>query len=405
MSASLGVDPSCPIASIASLHDDRSARLVDGAAPGRTHVLQLLQSARDDAAFFVWQRDTAEPSGALVGPLSRERASAHFDAALQRARGDGLLVQLVGSNGAAEGSADALLFPVQPLSSERRKRAFGDVPIGEVRQFWDERPCNLKHGTAPVGTKEFFDQVEARKYRVEPHIRRFADFERWRGCDVLEVGCGLGTESVNFARAGARLTAVDLSERSVELTRQRLAVQGVSGTVLVADAETLADTLAAHNGAGSAPPQFDLVWSFGVLHHTPSPSAAVAQLARLVKRGGELRIMVYAKVSYKLFFLMRETGVWDFARIDELLGEYSEAQSGCPVTYSYTEDDVRTSLLPPADWDVVSVEKDHIFAYSIPEYRQHQYVRERCWANVSDDDFRKLERELGWHLLIRAKRR
>lgn len=115
--------------------------------------------------------------------------------------------------------------------------------------------------------------------------------------------------------------------------------------------------------------------------------------------------MVYAKVSYKLFFLMRETGVWDFARIDELLGEYSEAQSGCPVTYSYTEDEVRSTLLPASDWEVLSVEKDHIFAYSIPEYRQHQYVRERCWANVSDDDFHKLERELGWHLLVRAKRR
>jgi SAM-dependent methyltransferase len=105
---------------------------------------------------------------------------------------------------------------------------------------------------------------------------------------------------------------------------------------LVADAESLGDTLAARSGDGRVP-QFDLVWSFGVIHHTPSPAAAVRELARLVKPGGELRLMVYAKVSYKLFFLMRETGVWDFARIDELLGEYSEAQSGCPVTYSYTE--------------------------------------------------------------------
>lgn len=246
------------------------------------------------------------------------------------------------------GTATDLLFSATALSAPRRRRAFESVPIDDVRRFWDERPCNLKHGTAPVGTKQFFDQVEARKYKVEPHIPRFADFPRWRDCDVLEVGCGLGTESVNFARAGARLTAVDLSSRSAELTRQRLAVQGVAGTVLVADAESLSGALAAHSADGRVP-QFDLVWSFGVIHHTPSPAAAVRELARLVKPGGELRLMVYAKVSYKLFFLMRETGVWDFARIDELLGEYSEAQSGCPVTYSYTEQEVRDELLPASE--------------------------------------------------------
>jgi SAM-dependent methyltransferase len=396
----MSIDALCPIASIASLHGDRTARLNKSAGDAGEpagFVAQVLKSAHDDAAFFVWQRHLSSTSGTLVGPLSEMAALAQFDAAQLAAKASGFDVA------ASEGVGAQVLFPVQPLSSARRQRAFNAVPIDDVRRFWDERPCNLKHGTAPIGTKEYFDQVEARKYRVEPHIPRFADFERWRGCDVLEVGCGLGTESVNFARHGARLTAVDLSERSAELTRQRLAVQGVSGDVLVADAETLSQTLAARHGG--AAPQFDLAWSFGVLHHTPSPGAAIAQLAQLVKRGGELRIMVYAKVSYKLFFLMRETGVWDFARIDELLGEYSEAQSGCPVTYSYTEDEVRSTLLPASDWEVLSVEKDHIFAYSIPEYRQHQYVRERCWANVSDDDFHKLERELGWHLLVRAKRR
>lgn len=346
----------------------------------------------------MWQRD--DDNGVLFGPIRDESGAVRKfnDLIASVSSTEHVLCQ------SGVGAANELLFSASALSAPRRQRAFDSVPIDDVRRFWDERPCNLKHGTAPVGTKEFFDQVEARKYRVEPHIPRFADFARWRNCDVLEVGCGLGTESVNFARAGARLTAVDLSERSAELTRQRLQVQGVAGTVLVADAESLGDTLAARSGDGRVP-QFDLVWSFGVIHHTPSPAAAVRELARLVKPGGELRLMVYAKVSYKLFFLMRETGVWDFARIDELLGEYSEAQSGCPVTYSYTEAEVRDTLLPASEWEVVSVEKDHIFAYSIPEYRQHQYVREACWANVPEDEFRKLERELGWHLLVRAKRR
>src|SRR4051812_1480572 len=114
------------------------------------------------------------------------------------------------------------LFDAKALA--KRSRTFADVPIDEVRKFWDDRPCNIRHGTAPIGTREYFDQVEARKYRVEPHIVAFADAKRWRDCDVLEVGCGLGTESVNFTRAGARLVAVDLSPKSVELTRQRMCV-------------------------------------------------------------------------------------------------------------------------------------------------------------------------------------
>jgi hypothetical protein len=61
------------------------------------------------------------------------------------------------------------------------------VPIDDVRAYWDARPCNLRHGTAPVGTREYFDQVEARKYRVEPHIVAFADAPSWRSKDVLEV--------------------------------------------------------------------------------------------------------------------------------------------------------------------------------------------------------------------------
>ena len=241
----------------------------------------------------------------------------------------------------SDGEGAEALFSATSLQSERRRRAFAAVPLADVRQFWNDRPCNLRHGRAPIGTREYFDQVEERKYRVEPHIRTFAEFERWRDCDVLEVGCGLGTETVNFARAGARIVAVDLSERSVELTRQRLQVMNQNATTLVADAESLTSALETYFEAQKASvPQFDLIWSFGVVHHTPHPARAVAEMAKLLKTGGELRLMVYSKVSYKLFFLMRETGVWDFSSIDQLIGEYSEAQSGCPVTYSYTAEEL-----------------------------------------------------------------
>ena len=106
--------------------------------------------------------------------------------------------------------------------------AFESIRLDEVQAYWDARPCNVRHSTQPVGTRAYFDEVEARKYRVEPHIRSFADFARWKGKRVLEIGCGIGTDTINFARAGAEVTAVDLSPKSLEIARARADVFGLS---------------------------------------------------------------------------------------------------------------------------------------------------------------------------------
>lgn len=84
------------------------------------------------------------------------------------------------------------------------------VPISAVQEYWDRRPCNIRHSSQPIGTRDYFDEVEARKYLVEPHIPEFAQFRRWDGKKVLEVGCGIGTDTINFARHDPTVTAVDL---------------------------------------------------------------------------------------------------------------------------------------------------------------------------------------------------
>src|ERR1035441_6796818 len=99
--------------------------------------------------------------------------------------------------------------------------SFQDVPITKVSDYWNARPCNIRHSSQPVGTREYFDEVEARKYLVEPHIPGFAEFERWKGRKVLEIGCGIGTDTINFARCGAEVTAVDLTEKSLEVAPHR----------------------------------------------------------------------------------------------------------------------------------------------------------------------------------------
>ncbi len=162
-----------------------------------------------------------------------------------------------------------------------------------VQEFWDETPCGSKHAEAPEGSRAFFEQVERRRYELEPFIPAYADFESARGETVLEVGVGLGTDLVRFARAGALVTGVDFSERAVELVRRRLEFEGLEGEVLVADAESLP----------FADSSFDRVYSWGVLHHTPDTAAAVAEAARVLRPGGKLCVMLYGRRSWVGFAL------------------------------------------------------------------------------------------------------
>jgi len=273
------------------------------------------------------------------------------------------------------------------------EQTFVDVPIDSVRDFWNAHPCNLRHSPQPVGTREYFDDVERRKYFVEPHIPVFAEFDKWKGKRVLEVGCGIGTTTMSFARAGAMVTAIDLSSESAALTRQRAEVYGVQDRVqvFVGDAEQLSSLVPVET--------YDLVWSFGVIHHSPHPDRIVQEIRKFMTPESEFRLMVYSRVSYKLFWIMKEEGIWDMGRIDELIARNSEAQTGCPVTYSYTYDSVRTLL---QGYRVLDASKSHIFTWDIPAYRRYEYKKDAAWANVSDEELASLEKEIGWHMLVKA---
>src|SRR5881628_1594338 len=146
---------------------------------------------------------------------------------------------------------------------------FQQTPLGKVQEYWNSRPCNIQHSPKEVGTREYFDEVEARKYFVEPHIPRFAEFERWKGKSVLEIGCGIGTDTINFARHGAAVTAVDLSTASIDVARQRAEVFGLSDRIQFVQGNS--EELDRLVEAG----KFDLVYSFGVIHHTPHPDRVI----------------------------------------------------------------------------------------------------------------------------------
>lgn len=266
--------------------------------------------------------------------------------------------------------------------------------LNSVKKFWNDRPCNIRHSDKAVGTKEYFSEVEQKKYRAEPHIPKFAEFEKWNGKSVLEIGCGLGTDTINFARNGAHVTAVDLSESSLALAEKRAKLFSVDSNIQFyqANAEKLSDTVPLND--------FDLVYSFGVIHHTPEPQNVINEIKKYMGPDSELRIMLYSKFSYKLFRIMKETGNWDLSRAEKLLAEYSEAQTGCPVTYTYTFDDISNLL---SGFEILQIKKDHIFTWDIDHYKRHEFKKDPAWENVSDEYLAQMEKELGWHTLVQAR--
>ena len=267
--------------------------------------------------------------------------------------------------------------------------------IESVQAYWNERPCNIRHSNREFGTKEYFDDVEWRKYFVEPHIPVFANFLEWKDKKVLEIGCGIGTDTINFVKQAAILTSVDLSTESLKVTEQRLKVYGIEDKVNLkfANAEKLSEYV--------TPEPYDLVYSFGVLHHTPNPVAAFEEVKKFMDKDSIFKLMVYNKGAFKVFQILEEYE-FDYSNADELIAKHSEAQTGCPVTYSYTPKEI-TNILESIGFEVTDVYIDHIFPYKVEQYKKYEYVKEDIWEEMSGDAFSTFESKYGWHLMVTAK--
>ena len=252
----------------------------------------------------------------------------------------------------------------------------------QIINYWNNQPCNIKHSSCEVGTREYFEEVEKRKYFVESHIPEFAEFDKWSGKKVLEIGCGIGTDAVNFAKHGAEYTGIELSEKSLEITKKRFDVFGLKGSFFNLDAQNME----ALSNVGS---DFDLIYSFGVIHHSPDPQKIIDNCLQILKpNGGTLKVMVYAEHSWKKIM------------IDSGLDQY-EAQSNCPVAFTYTNDQVYQMF---SRFSNIQICQEHIFPYKISEYRQYQYKKEEWFEHMPDEIFRTLEKKLGWHLCITCQK-
>lgn len=211
-----------------------------------------------------------------------------------------------------------------------------------VQAFWDDAACGETYakGEDPI---EAFEAHRASRYELEPFIPGFAKFEEATGLQVLEIGVGMGADHVRFAQAGpARLVGLDLTPRAVALTRERAAGLGVDATVFVGDAEHLAfpDHL------------FDLVYSWGVLHHSPDTQAALREVRRVLRPGGVARIMVYHRASIVGALLWLRYGLGrgrPTMRLDDIYATYLES----PGTKAYAPKEA-TAMLREAGFSAVS---------------------------------------------------
>lgn len=251
--------------------------------------------------------------------------------------------------------------------------------LEDVRAYWNEYVNDTEVTDLPVGSPEFFEALEKYRYEKIDYLKDYVDFPRYAGKKVLEIGCGVGMDLLQFARAGADVAARDLTENAVELARKNLAREGFRGDIQVGNAESLK----------LGDESFDVVYSHGVLHHTVDTERALAEVHRVLKPGGEAIIMLYNRRSW-------------FAFVAWLSGTNVEhRQKDAPIIRMYTTAECRSLFRTFRDVSIHvdrfpkrTVKFDNLFA----KLNNHLLVP---FFELLPDAVR---RPLGFHIMIRARK-
>lgn len=211
-----------------------------------------------------------------------------------------------------------------------------------VREFWDAASCGEIYATGS-SERDYYDSHRIARYKLEPYIAEFAQFPEGRNLDVLEVGVGMGADHVEWGRAGCHsLTGVDFTPRAVEHTQRRMCEYGMVSKVMVADAEHLPFPDNA----------FDMIYSWGVIHHSPNTQAASHEILRVLRPGRTALVMIYHRYSLTGYMLWARYGLMaghPFRSLDSIYAEHLES----PGTKAYSVEEARAMF---AGFSEVNVE-------------------------------------------------
>lgn len=266
----------------------------------------------------------------------------------------------------------------------------------DVINYWDNRPCNSGHSSQKTGSLEFHNQVSEKRYLVEPHILEFADFKSYNKLNVLEIGSGIGTDAFQFAKSGAIVKSGDISSRSIQICNE------IKKNMTLDSIEFFCHDFENPDLPIDSSFQPDLIYSFGVIHHSPNPQNVFKNLSMWARPGTKVKIMVYSRFSTKAIALYFRYCLKSRFNYDRAVAMQSEAQFGSPYTFTYTRRKIK-KILEESEVKVTNIYKRHIFTYKISEYKENIYVKRLYWKFIPKKVMKILENSLGWHLLIEGE--
>ncbi len=259
------------------------------------------------------------------------------------------------------------------------------MKLSKVKRYWNKQPCNIKFSSKKKLSKEYFKDITKKKYFVEKHIPSFAEFKKYKNKKVLEIGCGIGTDAVEFIKHGAIYTGIDYSDESIKIAKKRIEVLNLNNknpNIFVDNAEQLKLVKKLNI-------KFDLIYSFGVIHHTPNMMNCFKSIYKIANKKTIIKIMLYAENSYKNMLISSSPYRY-------------EAQKGCPVVYKINEIELKKFI--KNKFKIIDIKQDFIFPYKIKPYKKNKYIKIDHFKNMPKKIFKTLEKNIGEHMLIQLKK-
>jgi 2-polyprenyl-3-methyl-5-hydroxy-6-metoxy-1,4-benzoquinol methylase len=239
--------------------------------------------------------------------------------------------------------------------------------IEQVKNYWEKNTPQYWYSKKEVGTREYYDEIQTHRYSVVyPYLPELVEFHKHAGKKVLEVGCGQGTDLLQFAKAGAEVHGIDLTEAAVQKARQMFDTYGLPAHLQSMNSEDM------HAFEDET---FDVVYSFGVIHHTPNTEKAVSEIWRVLKPGGKLYLMIYSKgFNFLVRFFLFHVGKGHFLHQDlqSTINQYTEYRRNSPLTKMYTKRQARTLLKDFRDLELFKRHNHHLI-YRVPRSVQEPF--------------------------------